>query len=60
MKVEELAVIAANLPYDAEVRFTCKRSDNTHDDYYEIEHAYFLQFKNGENPECALYLTGKD
>lgn len=60
MTAMELAGIAANMPYDAEIRFVCKCDSNPHDDYFEVGRAYLLQYQDGENPECALYLTGKE
>lgn len=57
MTAQELAGIASMMPSDAQVRFTCRKNDNPHDDYYEVHLAYLLEFQ-GEEKECALYLTG--
>lgn len=58
MTAQELMGICSQMPYDAQVRFTCRRMDNPHDDYYDVDGAYLLQFHTGDNPESALYLHG--
>lgn len=58
MTVEELMCVCSQLPYDAKVRFADRRGSNPHDDYYDVDGAYLLQFQIGEVRECALYLHG--
>lgn len=58
MTVQELAAITAGMPYDAQVRFVCNMDGNPHNDYYDVLHAYLLQFQGGDDDEGALYLTG--
>lgn len=57
MTAKDLADIAYSMPYDAEVRFVCKPDDNPHNDYYDVYHAYLLQYQ-GDDEGCVLYLTG--